>query len=231
LLEGVAALSLAGCAGPSVTAAPAARPGPRDAQGWPGCEQENEVLPIEDLMREHGVLRRIAIVYREHVRRIDAHEEVPVDTVTRAASIVRRFVEDYHERLEEDEHFPRFERARKHVDLVRVLRDQHQAGRRITDEVARTTATSLRDDAARRALANGLTAFVRMYDAHAAREDTVLFPALHGIVTAREYDEMGERFEAEETRRFGEGGFDKIVAEVAEIEKALGVDDLARYTP
>jgi hypothetical protein len=54
---------------------------------------------------------------------------------------------------------------------------------------------------------------------------------LHGIVTAREYDEMGERFEAEEARRFGEGGFEKIVAEVADIEEALGVRDLARFTP
>jgi hypothetical protein len=40
--------------------------------------QEEEVAPPEDLMREHGVLKRVLLVYREVIRRVDAHEEVPV---------------------------------------------------------------------------------------------------------------------------------------------------------
>src|SRR5262245_48563940 len=60
-----------------------------------------EVSPAEDLMREHGVLKRVLLVYEEAIRRIDAKQDVPPDTVKDAAGIVRAFIEDYHEKLEE----------------------------------------------------------------------------------------------------------------------------------
>ena len=47
----------------------------------------------------------------------------------------------------------------------------------------------------------------------------------------KEVKELGERFEKEEHRVFGEGGFDKTVAEVAAIEKELGIYELASFTP
>ena len=70
-----------------------------------------------------------------------------------------------------------------------------------------------------------------MYHPHAAREDTVLFPALHGIMTAKEYDVMGDQFEDREHELFGKEGFEKIIVEVAELERALGIYDLAQFTP
>ena len=35
-------------------------------------EEEEEVSPAEDLMREHGVLKRVLLIYGEAIRRIDA---------------------------------------------------------------------------------------------------------------------------------------------------------------
>ncbi len=70
-----------------------------------------------------------------------------------------------------------------------------------------------------------------MYRPHAAREDTVLLPALHEIMTVKEYDVMGDEFEDREHELFGKGGFERIVGEVAELEKALGIEDLAQFTP
>ncbi|MFD2351130.1 hypothetical protein ACFSTC_20065 [Nonomuraea ferruginea] len=45
----------------------------------PSTEQTQEVpvTPPEDLMREHGVLKRILLIYREGIRRINAGEPVP----------------------------------------------------------------------------------------------------------------------------------------------------------
>jgi hemerythrin-like domain-containing protein len=207
--------------------------GQAEAQGSPGCEQENEVLPVEDLMREHGVLRRILLVYGECVRRIEAQpqQEFPPEALTKAADIVRRFVEEYHEKLEEDALFPRFRRAGKLTNLVDTLTQQHQAGRRITQQLLAAAPAALRDPGVRRGLVDPLRAFVRMYEPHAAREDTVLFPALHSIVSAHEYDALGEDFEAKEKQLFGPDGFEKIVAEVDDIEKSLGIEDLALFTP
>ncbi len=76
-----------------------------------------------------------------------------------------------------------------------------------------------------------LAQFSRMYRPHAAREDTVLFPAIRGLMTAKEFDEMGDRFEEKEHKLFGEHGFEDIVAQVAEIEKTLDIYDLNSFTP
>ena len=183
----------------------------------------------EDLMREHGVLRRILLLYEESQRRLLADREYDAQVLHRAADIVRGFVEDYHERLEEEHVFPRFEQAGKLVGLVTVLRDQHRAGRQVTDRVLSQTKNVAHTDTP--ALAEALAAFVRMYRPHAAREDTVLFPALREIVEPTELAEMGERFEAIEHHRFGAGGFEDVVREVAELERVLGIHDLARVTP
>jgi len=190
-----------------------------------------EVLPVEDLMREHGVLRRILIVYDTCALKLDTGQDLSPDAITRSAEIVRRFIEDYHERDEEQHVFPRFERAKKLQQLVAVLREQHQAGRRLTDEIAQTTKSTFTDDHARNRLVSTMRQFRHMYEAHAAREDTVLFPALRSIVSAHEYEEKGDRFEDEEKKRFGERGFEDMVSKVADIERDLGIYDLATATP
>jgi hypothetical protein len=42
---------------------------------------------------------------------------------------------------------------------------------------------------------------------------------------------LGEDFEKKEDELFGDDGFEKVVAKVAEIEKKLGIYDLAQFTP
>ncbi len=191
-----------------------------------------EVSPAEDLMREHGVLKRVLLVYRECLRRMGAREELPPEALVNGAGIIRQFIEDYHEKLEEDYLFPRFRKAGKQVELVDVLAQQHQAGRRLTDVTLRlATAQALKGDQERAQLAEALEKFIRMYEPHEAREDTVLFPALHKIVSPHEYDSLGEQFEKKEHQLFGEDGFEQMVDRVAGIEKQLGIYDLAQFTP
>jgi hemerythrin-like domain-containing protein len=195
-------------------------------------KKENEVAPPEDLMREHGVLKRILLVYGEALRRMDAKEDLPPEPIQESAKIIRSFIEDYHEKLEEDFLFPRFKKANKLADLVDVLVQQHQGGRRVTDitlQFATNQALKNADD--RRKLAESMRQFIRMYNPHEAREDTVLFPAFRGIVSAHEFDSLGEDFEKKEDELFGDDGFEKMVDKVAQIEKKLGIYELAQFTP
>src|SRR5439155_4170525 len=108
----------------------------------------------------------------EAAMRLDKASEVPLDALAGAAGIVRRVIEDYHEKLEEQFLFPRFEQAGKLTDLVATLRKQHLVGRRLTERIT-TLAKGAPD---RPALALALRTFNHMYRPHAAREDTVLFP-------------------------------------------------------
>ena len=192
--------------------------------------QEEDVSTNEDLMREHGILKRVLLAYDEVVRRIRANRDFPPQTVTDSANIIRKFIEEYHEKLEENHLFPRFRKAGKLVDLVNVLQTQHEAGRRITDRVL-ATVQSLKTKDDRNKLADDLYAFVRMYSPHEAREDTVLFPALHTIISPHEYDALGEQFDKIEQQTFGGDGFDIYVDKVAAVEKQLGIYDLAQFTP
>jgi hemerythrin-like domain-containing protein len=198
----------------------------------PGDKPEDEVAPPEDLMREHGVLKRVLLIYDEGIRRIDARHELPADAIKSAAQIIRTFIEDYHEKLEEDHLFPRFEKANKLADLTAVLRAQHQAGRRLTDQISQmATMATLKEAATAAKLREAMRQFNRMYSPHEAREDTVLFPALRTIVSKNEFDALGEDFEKKEHQLFGEDGFEKMVDRVAAIEKQLGIYDLAQFTP
>src|SRR5215472_12040320 len=70
-------------------------------------EQEEGVSTNEDLMREHGVLNRILLIYEEAMRRMQGKEKVDVDVISKSASLIKRFIEEYHEKLEEDYLFPR----------------------------------------------------------------------------------------------------------------------------
>jgi hemerythrin-like domain-containing protein len=97
----------------------------------------------EDLMREHGVLNRVLLIYEEGLRRIHKDEDVSPDVFHKPAMLVRKLVEDYHEKLEENFIFPEFEKKQQHIELVKVLKEQHNAGRGLTDVVLRLTAPDM----------------------------------------------------------------------------------------
>jgi hemerythrin-like domain-containing protein len=197
-----------------------------------GENGDAEVAAPEDLMREHGVLNRILLVYEEGVRRLETRTDVAPDVFQKSAGLIRRFIEEYHEKLEERHIFPEFEKQRQLLTLVKVFREQHDAGRRVTERILSLSAPGqFKKDGSRTELSAACTTFIGMYRPHEAREDTVLFPAWRRIVSPARITELGERFEEEEERLFGEGGFDKIVDEVAEIEKQLGIYDLDQFTP
>jgi hemerythrin-like domain-containing protein len=190
-----------------------------------------EVSAPEDLMREHGVLNRILLIYDESVRRLRAKEALPPGVLGQTAEIVRKFVEDYHSKLEENFIFTEFEKRNQLVPLVKTLRNQHAAGRAMTDIVLKNAVPErLGKSEGRDEIVYACSQFVRMYRPHEAREDTIVFPALHKILTAETMDKLGDQFEAEEDRLFGEGGFEKNVAQVAEIEKNLGIYELEQFT-
>ena len=199
-----------------------------------GCMEETgeEVTPAEDLMREHGVLNRVMLVYDTLRMQILKNEKIPLDILKNSALIIKNFIEEYHEKLEEDYLFPMFEKAEMLTDLVRVLRSQHQAGRKITARIIEFGGMKSIDSPEDiQMLAGLLGSFNSMYRPHEAREDTVLFPAIRKVIPEDEYFTLGENFEDKEHELFGEEGFEGIVEKVGNIERELGIYDLNLFTP
>jgi hemerythrin-like domain-containing protein len=192
-----------------------------------------EVSATEDLMREHGVIRRVLVVYREAASRLRNNpSSVPPDVLRKAAMLMRSFAEDYHEKqLEEANIFPvLLKAAGPLVGPVNTLVAQHQRGREITEYIlARTQKRIETQDA--EPLSRVLENFARMYELHAAIEDTVVFPAWKRMLTPKELDAMGDRFEDIEHKTFGKDGFEDAVGQVAAIENSLGIDLAALTAP
>lgn len=191
---------------------------------------EAEVTANEDLMREHGVLRRILVAYREVAPKLAAGAPVDAAALGSAASLFRTFGEHYHEQLLEEQHiFPIVRKAGGEAGkLADTLVAQHARGREINDFIiARTRGGKIGDGPA---LAKAMTAFARMYEAHAAREDTIVFPAFKKAVGPKDYDALGDQFEDIERKTFGGDGFDIAMGKIGQIEQALGLTDLAAFT-
>jgi hemerythrin-like domain-containing protein len=190
-----------------------------------------DVTPPEDLMREHGVLDRVLLIYEAAIKQFAGNEDFDPKVISDSAAVVRDFIENYHEKSEEDFIFPRFRKANQMTDLVDTLLQQHQAGRRVTAKILKVAPQSRADGDARKQCVSAMQAFIVMYRPHAAREDTELFPALRKIVSAHEFDAIGEDMEKQEHRHFGEDGFEKTVAQVAGLERTIGINDLRKFTP
>lgn len=191
-----------------------------------------EIPPTEDLMREHGVLRRLMLIYDETARRLKQGEEFPLQVLAEANLIIRRFVQDYHEMNEQFNLFNRFGNAGKLVELVATLYQQHLAGRKLIDKVKiLSTRDNLSNPAERLKVAALLNTFNQVYRRHAAWEDTVVFPAFRSIISAKDFAAVGETFDREEKKQFGAEGYEKIVAQVADLEKQLAIYDIQQFTP
>jgi hemerythrin-like domain-containing protein len=207
----------------------AAHPGAHAVGGW---NPDQGVTAPEDLMKEHGVLNRCLLIYEEGLRRLRAMEEVTPAVFQHTATLIRHFVEEYHEKNEENYIFPQFKRAGTLTDLVAILLKQHKAGRVVTAEILHLSTPAMFTDAQNRErLVTAVESFIRMYRPHEAREDTVLFPALRTILPPHQVASLGDRMEEAEHKVLGDEGFERSVAQVAAIEKQLGIYDLSQFTP
>jgi hypothetical protein len=96
-------------------------------------EQGGEVTATEDLMREHGVLRRALLVYTAAAGKLRANaSSVPPDALQKTAKLFRAFGEEYHEKkLEEQFIFPAVRKAGETATaLPDILVVQHGRGSR-----------------------------------------------------------------------------------------------------
>jgi hemerythrin-like domain-containing protein len=228
-------LTTAGSAGASLLilsfgsgTAPAAEKRAKAKQG-----EEKEVGAVEDLMREHGVIRRALLVYRESAATLRSNPgSVDPQALLKTAKLFRTFGEDYHERkLEETYIFPAVRKAggpaAAHVD---ALIAQHNRGREITDYIIAVTGKGAIGTGDAEPLARVFDNLDLMYENHAAREDTIVFPAWKEALSERQLDEMGDKFEDIERAQFGKDGFEDAAAQIGQIEQMLGFADLAQFT-
>jgi len=199
-----------------------------------GKDKEPEVTATEDLMREHGVIRRALLVYVETVPKLRQNPSgVDPSALRQTAQLFRTFGEDYHERMLEEQHiFPLVRKQGEELQrYANILTQQHNRGREITDYVLAVTNGSKIAAAHAEPLAQVFESFVLMYQNHAAREDTIVFPAWKKNFSNKQLDEISDQFEDIEHKMFGKDGFEDAEKKISSIEGMLGFADLSQFTP
>src|SRR5438552_381858 len=211
-----AGVLLAGCRGGAGTDSQT-----KQSNESPAKADENqmggEVTATEDLMREHGVLRRALLVYSAAAMKLRANaSSIAPDALQKTAKLFRAFGEEYHEKkLEEAYIFPAVKKVGGEAGTYPdILIAQHNRGREITDYIITVTQGAKLGASNAEPLAKALEAFVLMYRNHAAREDTIIFPAWKQTMTAKQLDEMNDKFEDIEHEQFGADGFEDAVKQI-----------------
>lgn len=196
------------------------------------AKEAADIGPAEDLMREHGGLNRILLIYEEGLKRLSTKKDFDVSVLNKSAKLIKTFIESYHEKLEEEFIFPRMKKAGKLSDLVDTLDAQHKAGRKVTAAIEQLTLQkTLKSESDTNKLKKSMEAFIIMYRPHEAREDTILFPEFHEMLSEKEYEKLGDQFEDREHKLFGKEGFKDIVRQIEELEKSYDIYDLSKFTP
>ncbi len=182
-------------------------------------------------MQEHGVLKRVLLIYNECLRRISDGQPTPMAAIHAGAEIIHDFIEAFHEALEEGYVFPLLRNAAVLVSTVDTLLIQHARGRQLTQIILAGSKSQPTTTSNTERIGAAMTASVRMYEPHEAREDTVVFPTFRGMLTPEKLNQLGVTFSDLQRQQLGSNGFNETVAKVAAIEQDLGIYDLSQFTP
>lgn len=189
-----------------------------------------EVTAIEDLMREHGILNRLLLLYEASIRLLESGNMLGIKIIRKTAILIRVFVEDYHEKTEEKYIFPMFTSDDPLRYLVDELLKQHAVGRKLTDDILILSKPIDKPVECRRLIFR-IKQFILMYRFHETREDTVIFDNIRKKMDKKQYDELGEITEEDEHNVLGKGGYDKVKEKVSLLEKLAGISDISQFTP
>lgn len=190
-----------------------------------------QTLPVgEDLMQEHGVFRRLLMIYDELSHRFEQGFADPDGCLSKSTDLIITYVQNHHERIEELMVFPALTKANAQAELVSTLVEQHQVGRDITDAIQKRIESVPKPHSSTQAELSKLTrSYSHMFRAHAAREDTVAFPALRKIMTPTQYQEFSDKvLNIESKMKVAE--LDDILKKVLLVETALDLADLNKFT-
>ena len=84
------------------------------------------------------------MIYQECISQLEKGASTTI-AIKDSTQILKNFIQNYHEKLEEEYIFPRFEQKNSHVPLITTLRDQHNIGRSLAEQIMKLTQTGVVD--------------------------------------------------------------------------------------
>jgi hemerythrin-like domain-containing protein len=193
-------------------------------------EGKEEISATEELASEHGMLDRIMLAMDHKLKMAGAGGKADFGVINTACGMIKQVVDQHHMVVEEEQIYPKFERTEL-ADLAKVLKNQHIEMRKMVARMESLSKTgAVRDRSEMEELNRIFRDFHDMTMAHAAWEQTVLFPVMQGTWSEDELDDLKEMQEKHEEKLLGKDATKKTYAMLADLEKAAGITSLNDFT-
>jgi len=196
-----------------------------------GLEEGMEKLsPTEELDVEHGMLTRILLAM-DHVLRTEGNiPRANLGPINQACMLIKQSVVDHHMKIEEENIYPRFENTEL-ADFASALKSQHIEGRKLLARMESLSKTgAVRDRAEMEELRKVFNDFKDMMTAHAAWEETMMFPVMVGTWSEDDLSDLREKQEQDEKMLLGKDATEKLNSMLTSLESACGVNDVRDFT-
>ncbi|WP_048198683.1 hemerythrin domain-containing protein [Methanocella arvoryzae] len=184
-----------------------------------------KISATQELGLEHALLDRIMLAMNHTIRMAGKGSKSSLEPCVRGCELIKQVVDKHHMVMEEEEIYPRFENT-KLADLARVLKDQHTEMRKMVARMENLASKGSDVDELR----NTFMDFHDMVMAHAAWEETCLFPCMEGTWSQSDLDNLKETQEKHEKKLLGEDATMKIYGMVSELESSAGISGLKDFT-
>lgn len=183
-----------------------------------------------ELSVEHALLGRILLAMGNTIQAIDTGAKPNLDVIRRGCGLIKQFVEQHHMTFEEESIYPRFEKG-EIADFVGTLRLQHAEARKLVARIdARVMTGKQMGGPEMGELKRDFTSFRDMILAHAAYEESVLFPVMRGSLSDDELGELKGRDVGQIQKLFGKDATRKLYGAVMELESMAGIVRLSSLT-
>ncbi len=192
-----------------------------------GLEEGIENMsPTEELSLEHAQLVRIMMAIDRTLQDAGKSSKSSLKPVNQACEMIKKLVDEHHMRIEEGYVYPKFEDTEL-SDFVKTLNDQHTEARKM---VAKMTNLSKGGKPDIDELRSTFRDFRDMITAHAAWEETILFPAMQGTWSEDQLDELREKQEEDEKRLMGDDATQKAYNMLTDLESSCGIESIGDFT-
>ncbi len=194
-------------------------------------ERSMNVSAPEALSREHAMLVRLMLAIDNVVNSALDDMKADLGPINRACRVIDSVVAGHHMAFEEQSIYPRMEQIDYLSGLTETLEGQHDDARAVNSLVLDLTKSGKiksRGDLDELTLLT--KSFKDMITAHAAWEETIIFPAMYDLLSPEDMDSINKKFMESEMRLLDGKGPEELYRQLDSIEEAAGTHDLAMFT-
>jgi hemerythrin-like domain-containing protein len=196
-----------------------------------GLEEGLEKMsPTEELASEHGQLTRILLAVNNVLMAEGNITKTNLGPISQACKLIRQSVVDHHMKIEEEQVYPKFENTEL-ADCASTLKTQHIEARKLLARMESLSKSgTVKDRSEMEELKRTFNDFKDMLTAHAAFEETVLFPVMEGTWSQKDLKNLRETQEEDEKKLMGDDAAEKLYGMLTSLESSCGITGLRDYT-